>query len=677
MRLLLIFFCTVLLKVGYGQVQQDSSSLEEVTIKAYFRTQPLLTSPASAGVVDFNTINRQAPGSLLPAINTLPGIRMEERSPGSYRLSIRGSLLRSPFGVRNVKVYLDDFILTDAGGNTYINILDAGNTGRIEILKGPEGSLFGANSGGVVLISSKQVDDDSLYLSAAASVGTFGLIHQEASLRVGKGDFNMPIMETFHKSKGYRDNSAMDRKSVIVNPGWSYSKSASIHALFMYAGLDYQTPGGLTLTQLQQNPRNARPGAADQGAAIYNNTVLAGLSHEQSFGGRLKHVLSVTGSSTDFKNPFITNYEVRKERSLGLRTYIENPGFGVDDNWNWQFGLESQQTNSVIQNYNNNGGERAEEQASDRLTARQSFLFARISAQFFKRLTVESAMSLNYYAYTFKGLYPAPTDKNTKSFNAQLMPRAALSYLFTKDMAWRVSASKGFSAPTISEVRPSGKVINADIRPEAGWNFESGFRISALKDHIYLDAVAFSFKLKNAIVRRVDAADAEFFINAGGTRQQGVEIQLSASAIPGSETGFIRKLTLKESYTGSNFRFDNYVGTATDYTGNRLTGVPEHNLVSAVDLQLPFGLGLYMQHSYISAIPLNDSNTEYAEQYHLLQAKVDLQVEINRHKINVFAGGDNLLDSDYSLGNDLNAFGSRFFNPAPSRNFYAGIKMSF
>ena len=68
-----------------------------------------------------------------------------ERSPGSYRLSVRGSLLRSPWGVRNVKVYMDEFPLTDAGGNTYLNLIDTRSINRIEVLKGPHGGLFGAN----------------------------------------------------------------------------------------------------------------------------------------------------------------------------------------------------------------------------------------------------------------------------------------------------------------------------------------------------------------------------------------------------------------------------------------------------------------------------------------------------------------------------------------------------
>ena len=79
---------------------------------------------------------------------------MEERSPGSFRLAIRGSSLRSPFGVRNVKVYWNGIPFTDAGGNTYLNLFDFNSIANIEVIKGPGGSMYGAGTGGVVLLES-------------------------------------------------------------------------------------------------------------------------------------------------------------------------------------------------------------------------------------------------------------------------------------------------------------------------------------------------------------------------------------------------------------------------------------------------------------------------------------------------------------------------------------------
>src|ERR1700744_5017210 len=126
--------------------------LANIIIHGFESGQRLSETPSAVGYVSRGDMLRTAGTSLLPAVNTIPGVRMEERSPQSFRLSIRGSLLRSPFGVRNIKVYWDDMPLTDAGGNTYINVLAMNTLWGIEVLKGPGGSMYGANTGGVVLL---------------------------------------------------------------------------------------------------------------------------------------------------------------------------------------------------------------------------------------------------------------------------------------------------------------------------------------------------------------------------------------------------------------------------------------------------------------------------------------------------------------------------------------------
>src|SRR5678815_1496519 len=99
---------------------------------------------------------------------------MDERSPGSYRLSIRGNLLRSPFGVRNVKIYWNGIPFTDANGNTYLNQIDFNNIGRMEIIKGPGGSMYGAGTGGVVLLSGAVAAAKENSLSLNVSAGSYG-----------------------------------------------------------------------------------------------------------------------------------------------------------------------------------------------------------------------------------------------------------------------------------------------------------------------------------------------------------------------------------------------------------------------------------------------------------------------------------------------------------------------
>lgn len=136
--LLLTFPIVVIAQQGNPATEKDSVLvLPPVLIKGFESGRSLLETPVAVGLVTGKDMQRYSNASLLPSVNTLSGVRMEERSPGSYRLNIRGSLLRSPFGVRNIKVYWNDMPFTDAGGNTYLNLVDPNTISAIEVLKGP------------------------------------------------------------------------------------------------------------------------------------------------------------------------------------------------------------------------------------------------------------------------------------------------------------------------------------------------------------------------------------------------------------------------------------------------------------------------------------------------------------------------------------------------------------
>jgi iron complex outermembrane recepter protein len=79
--------------------------------------------------------------------------------------------------------------------------------------------------------------------------------------------------------------------------------------------------------------------------------------------------------------------------------------------------------------------------------------------------------------------------------------------------------------------------------------------------------------------------------------------------------------------------------------------------------------------NFTDHIPLNDANSEYGSAYFLLGSRIGYR-NTGRIPFEVFTGIDNALDKKYSLGNDLNAVGSRYYNVAAGRNFYVGLKIS-
>ncbi|RZM26398.1 MAG: TonB-dependent receptor [Pedobacter sp.] len=675
-----LIFIFSIQQAALSQVKTDTTTrLREVVIKPYFNVLPLLRSTGAVGVLDQESLQQQNSNSLVPAMNTISGIRMEERSPGSYRLSIRGSLLRSPFGIRNVKIYMDEFPLTDAGGNTYLNALDVSAIGSIQVLKGPQSSIFGANSGGVVLIN-PAVTNSSPSAALHLEKGSFGAFHEDITLGNQWGKYQATLTQSYQRSDGYRDNSAMKRNFVQLVQQLNYLPQASLKALIFYSDLGYQTPGGLTAAQMELNPRMSRPAAGaiksavQQQAGIYSKTLYGGVANDWQLGNGFRHVIAVFGSYTDLKNPFITNYEHRKETTFGARTYLDYLRSFRNVNYKFDVGVESSGTSSDVNNFVNNLGTPGAVMASDKLRSASNFVFLNLSMDLNKRLLLEFSGSANFYKYHYETLAPVPIAERTNKFDMQLMPRAALSYLFDPRFSVRGSVSRGYSPPTQAEVRASDNVINITLQPESGWNREIGFKYQDLSNTVSADITGFYYSLNQAIVRRLNTNDTEYFINAGGTKQLGVETALSAWIIKPRGAGFFKGMQLRNAVTLSNFKFKEYQVGAASYNGNALTGVPKNIFISSLSVDLPQSIYAFVQHNYTSRIPLNDGNTVYANKYHLLQARIGWKnIRIAKTRLELYAGADNLLNQKYSLGNDLNAANNRYFNPAATRSFYGGL----
>jgi len=681
LKIIFISFSLFLSVTAFAQINVTDSvkKLKEVVVRGYYNNQPLLRSVSSVNLIDTNLIRNQPNTSLISTFNTVPGLRIEERSPGSYRLSLRGSLLRSPFGIRNIKIYIDDFPLTDAGGNTYLNALDPQSIKSIEVYKGPEASIFGANTGGTILITPLSADQNMV--SASVTAGSYGLFHHTASIQQKLKNYSFNLMEGYQKSDGFRENSAMERKYIQTNHQWNYNSKGNLKLYAFYSDLNYETPGGLTLAQFEVNPKSARPatatipGAITQQAAIYNKTVFAGIANDYQISKNFKHVVALFGSYTDFKNPFITNYEKRYEQTLGLRTFVDFQQLRNRIKFNAQLGLESGATKTQIKNFNNNAGSPAAMQAFDHLKANQNFAFLRLNLDINSKLLIELASSINFYKYHYERFFPTVIAEKGRKFDVEIMPKLAASYLITKELSIRGAISKGYSPPTIAEVRASDNNINNNLQAESGWNYEGGIRYNLPNNRLYLAANVFQFNLNDAIVRRLNANDAEFFINAGGTTQRGIELETSFWLIRNSQS-FLNGIEIRSSYTFNHFRFKEFTAGNLSFDGNKLTGVPSNVAVSSLDVQFSKGLYFFAQHNYTSSIPLNDGNTAFAKNYHLIELKTGMRnIHLKKVNLEVFGGINNLLNQTYSLGNDLNAIAGRYYNAAPGLNFYFGTSV--
>ncbi|MEO8404368.1 MAG: TonB-dependent receptor plug domain-containing protein [Chitinophagaceae bacterium] len=679
---LIFFLCISLTSRSQTETTDSSKMLGEVILKAFEQNKQLKQTAVAVNYINASQLERFNNTSILPALNSTPGVRMEERSPGSYRMNVRGSTLRSPFGVRNVKVYWNGIPFTDPGGSTYLNQLSYYNFNSIEIIKGPGGSMYGAGTGGVILVNgmpqswSQSVDVNYL-------VGSYDLNNLNVQVKAGKEN-NRNIFGFSHTTTdGYRDHTNMRRDIATWQTQIKSSDRQQLTASVLYGDLYYQTPGALTKAEYTANPQAARPAAgvnpsADAAkAAIYQKTFLAGINNDYRIGEHFANTSVIYGAFSQIKNPTFRNYERRIEPHFGGRTLFKWDHEFTNSSLQILFGGEAQKGFFNTKTFANVAGNPGALLTDDDINNWIYSGFAQTDLHLSHSWNITAGVSINKSSITITRLSVPLFTPVKRTYSSEWAPRLAVSKKIIADLWLYASASKGFSPPTVQEVLPSTSVISTGLNAEHGNNYEAGIKSSWLKQRLYVEVNLFSYQLHNAIVQRKDASNADYFDNAGTTKQHGMESQAYFQLFH-RRHGFIRDGKIWVNHTWNDFHYKNFKQGASDFSHHQLPSVARNTISAGLDITTKCGFYTNLSYFYSDKIALNDANSEFATSYNLFGGRIGWKKSIgNKFGLGLFAGADNLFDVTYSLGNDINAAGNRYYNAAAGRNYFAGISFQF
>jgi iron complex outermembrane receptor protein len=686
-KILLLIVVGFFLQKSISAQVVDTTALNKVIIEGVSIRDSLQNIPAAINLLQVSEIQRADPQLLTQAFNRKPGVFSQVGALNTNRITIRGIGSRAQYGTNRIKAYFNEIPITTGDGQTVINNIDQNAVGRIEIIKGPNSSIYGAGLGGVIHLYGKSIDFRKKYAEASSSFGSYGLQNNQLSTGYSDGKKSFYASYNHLQKDGFRDNSNYDRKTFTLNGTLQSSENSSLSFLGNFTRLKAFIPSSLNEEDFENNPENAAfTWNQAQGYESYDR-LMAGLSYSHRFSDKIENTTSVFVNYRDAYEP--RPFDILKQNSfnLGARTKFNYSTLFGDLPVNASLGGEF-----LNENYNGSNFENKYEELDSPGSLRgkqianieqnrnyyNGFLQANLEATSNLKLTAGLNVNATDYSLTDFFNRDGGDQSGDYQFKTIWSPRFAVLYSLSRNKNLYANISKGFSTPTVDEtLTPQGR-INTNLKPETGWNYEVGFKGNFFKN-LYTEIAIYTIQINDLLVAERVAEDQFVGTNAGKTDHNGVEFLAKYNWNIGNEI-WIKPYF---SFNYNDYSFDEFVDEGTAYSGNDLTGIPESKLNFGIDLNSKMGLSLNSNALFVSQIPLNDANSKYTNSYQVVNFKLGYNFQlISTLKVKLNFGVNNLLDEHYAASIVPNAVGfggsaPRYYYPGMPRNFYGGIGLNY
>jgi iron complex outermembrane receptor protein len=195
-----------------GQSQAQSSELQEVVVTARKREEALLDAPVTVDAFTEQTIQSAGINAPRDFVALVPNMTMVEvQNVGNSFITIRG-ISQARNSEPSVAVVVNGVVET----NPYDFNEELNDVTSIQVLKGPQGALYGRNAiGGAIIINTA---DPSDHFEGAAKVGVGNGVSERAQLAVGgpidsAGTLKYRASVSYFNTDGYLENSYLGTKA--------------------------------------------------------------------------------------------------------------------------------------------------------------------------------------------------------------------------------------------------------------------------------------------------------------------------------------------------------------------------------------------------------------------------------------------------------------------------------
>ncbi len=659
-----------------ASLAQENKSLSPVVVTATRVEQDSFDLPMAIDKVEKASIqDGQLRMTLSESLARVPGITAQNRNQMAQdpQISSRGFGARSAFGVRGIRVYIDGIPLSMPDGIGNPGSVDLDTIGSIEVMRGPFSAMYGNSSGGVIqmftdsISSTPEVSGDFLF-------GSFGTRRESVQATGNRQGVDYLLNFSNYESDGYRAQSANEKRQATVKLGVKLSEDSKLTTLINWFDQFAQDPGGLTSGNLNTSYTMASPNNIAANARVIRSNTQVGFNYEKALdarntlnaityaGQRENTQYLSTGGAAGGASAIARDFYGAELRMTHRGTMLDRPytaTAGISAGFMDDARTDSPASAGVI----NGSPTRDETQKANNIDQYVQGLWSLAD-----RWDVHAGVRHTRLKQRVTDHLPLSDGNGTGSVSFdKTIPVIGAVFKATPALNFYANVGKGFETPTMIEISfsdTSGNGPNLNLKPATSTNIEVGSKW-IVSDNARANIALFNISTENEIVTQ-SGGTYTTYRNAGKTTRQGAEIS--------AETLLNQNLSLLAAYTYLDASFD----SGSNFNpGSSIPGTYRSQLYAeAAWKHQPIGFQTALEMRYNSKVYANDANTASVDDYTIFSLRGQFRQKYKDWTLTEYARIDNLFDEKYVGSVRVNDTNSRFYEPAPGRNWIMGIKAS-
>lgn len=634
------------------------STLDTVVITGTRTERRLQEVPASISVLNEQDFERSQPQYLGDELVTVPGVFVRRRDGGSFStVTIRGVPERHHNDT--FLLMLDGVPYVSGNEETEMDVVPVDAVQRAEIVKGPMSALYGR--GGVAgTLSYFSVDPFTAGSKAGLRVGSYGAIKPFATVSKRFSDTAaFTVSASADRLDGWADHTQRKAESLFAKGSWLYGDDSSVDVVYLHHRNRQELGSFLPLAadgSVIPLPRGERSfnGLANARSSRDTDSLYAILNHRLSANWRLKLTGSVNQRTYGFRGGFWTGYDAAAQ-TISMIGYDENgtkstTGY-LDAQLTGQIGRHRLVAGASLERMRHHPRSSYEgtpftfyQQVIDTRTGLainpQNFIrdqtlnaeaLSRVDSLYVQdefdlaphwRLTLgarHDRFSRDVdYAQTPSTIWGDPSGvtpaAHAEGGGSHTSPKVALTWNLAPTTTLYASFGQGYSPALRPAWAFSGRPTS--LKPEVATGYEIGAKGSALDGILGYSVALYKLNRKDLAEWVMNSAGGFQYSNVGKQRSQGLEVSTNwkLDALAKGLTGYLNYAYTDSKWINKNL-VNEHTGTPYDFSGNRVPGVPKHQVAIGGAYELGGGFGIYGGLQYFGSYFIDQPNTAKSKSY--------------------------------------------------------------